>query len=472
MPPEAEPVSSETAGGGEIKGRLVSIGAGAHADYPIDKPILKIGSHSSNDIVLTDTTVSRYHATISRRRGRFVLTDLGSTNGTTLNGKRVSGAVTLKRGDEVRFGAVRLGFIAAGDTVARARPSLTGFGIMLAAMLAIGFFAARYFLGPHPIHTATQAIDKSLGEKRTTEVANQASTVAPAAPSAVATTPPPQGPQPPWLARLNQYREAAKLPAVGEDDGLSSGDKKHVAYLVTNYSSQIVRGNLPGLEMHQESSGKPDYSAEGLNAAQHSDVDFLWWKGKTPETETWAVDDWITGPFHRLPLLSPRLESVGYAQDCHNQLCVGAMNAQSDIEAGGAGFYKSPIVFPPEGTVLSLKWFTAEVPNPLTSCANYTKPTGIPITLQLGNFVAIKMDSYSLRQVDPAGDSVEVDACGFDSSTYTNPDPAMQAAARETLNAFGAVVVVPREPLLAGAEYKASITVNGHPYDWHFSAAP
>jgi FHA domain len=472
MASQPETIPPETASAGEVRGRLVSIGGGAHVEYPLDKPMLKVGSHPSNDIVLNETTVSRYHATISRKLGRFVLTDLDSTNGTTVNGRRITGSTTLKRGDELRFGATRFGFMAAGETIARTSAlNPTRIAIVLLAMFIAGFAAARYFLGPHPIHTATVEIKKSLSEKSASTSAASATTAAlPEATSSVSVV---TGPQPPWLQQLNYYREMAKLPAITEDGGLTAGDEKHVAYLVTNYGDEVRKGILPGLEMHQESDSKPGYTPVGLNAAQHSDVDFMWWKGRTPTMETWAVDDWITGAFHRLPLLSPRLEHVGYAQDCENNLCVAAMNAQSDVlRTSGATLYRTPVAFPPDGSVLGLKWFTAEMPNPLSACPGYSKPTGVPVTLQLGNQIAIKLDSYSLQQVDPSGAATDVETCGFDSSTYTSPDPAIQAAARETLNAFGAVVIVPREPFIPGAHYRVSLTASGKSYEWKFSVSP
>ena len=478
MASQPESVQNEPTSTGEVRGRLVSIGDGSHVEYPLDKPLLKVGSHTSNDIVLNETTVSRYHATISRKLGRFVLTDLGSTNGTTVNGRRISGSTTLKRGDEVRFGATRFGFMAAGDAAPRTGGfSPTRIALVLAAMFAVGFAAARYFFGPHPIHTATVAIKRSLDDKAAREKAevenpppSGAESPAPAAEPSLAVV---GGPQPEWLQRLNFYREMAKQPAITEDGGLTTGDEKHVAYLVSNYGDEVRHGILPGLEMHQESDGKPGFTSQGLNAAQHSDVDFMWWRGRTPTMGTWAIDDWITGAFHRLPLLSPRLEHVGYAQDCENNLCVAAMNAQSDVaRAASASLYKTPVEFPPAGAVLGLKWFTAEMPNPLSACPNYTKPTGVPITIQLGNFIAIKLGPFSIKQLDASGAATEIDACGFDSSTYTNPDPAIQQAARDTLNAYGAVVVVPREPLIPGSRYGVSLTANGHPYNWQFSVAP
>lgn len=56
-----------------------------------------------NNIVLEDSAVSAFHAKIRLERGRFVLYDLASTNGTSINGRRVQ-KQTLMDGDEVVIG--------------------------------------------------------------------------------------------------------------------------------------------------------------------------------------------------------------------------------------------------------------------------------------------------------------------------------------------------------------------------------
>ncbi|HVY62972.1 MAG TPA: FHA domain-containing protein, partial [Planctomycetota bacterium] len=52
-------------------------------------PIIFVGRNESNDICLPSLRVSKRHASIQQRLGRLYLTDLGSTNGTYVNGTRV-----------------------------------------------------------------------------------------------------------------------------------------------------------------------------------------------------------------------------------------------------------------------------------------------------------------------------------------------------------------------------------------------
>ena len=72
-----------------------------------------IGRLSSNDVVLSDPNVSRKHAELRKDGNRWVLVDLGSTNGTSVNGK-VSVEHSLNDGDRLGFGTSELIFRTAG----------------------------------------------------------------------------------------------------------------------------------------------------------------------------------------------------------------------------------------------------------------------------------------------------------------------------------------------------------------------
>ncbi len=68
-----------------------------------------IGRLESNEISVPDPGISRHHADIHLEDRRFILTDLGTTNGTFLNGKRIAEA-ELKDGDRISIGKVSLIF--------------------------------------------------------------------------------------------------------------------------------------------------------------------------------------------------------------------------------------------------------------------------------------------------------------------------------------------------------------------------
>jgi pSer/pThr/pTyr-binding forkhead associated (FHA) protein len=78
-------------------------------EIPVDRDWLVIGRGRTADLVLSEATISRAHAAIGYEKGRFFVQDLGSTNGTGVNGKREP-RTTLSDGDEVQLGKLLLQF--------------------------------------------------------------------------------------------------------------------------------------------------------------------------------------------------------------------------------------------------------------------------------------------------------------------------------------------------------------------------
>ncbi len=75
-------------------------------NYRIEKPIINIGRQLSNDIIVEDKRVSRYHAQIKYQPdGQFVIFDLGSTNGITINTTPHMRQHTLRNGDHFTIGS-------------------------------------------------------------------------------------------------------------------------------------------------------------------------------------------------------------------------------------------------------------------------------------------------------------------------------------------------------------------------------
>lgn len=96
---------------------VVQRGPGAGSRYLLDRDLSTVGRHPESEIFLDDITVSRRHVEFRRTGEGFRVHDVGSLNGTYLNGDRVDDAL-LQNGDEVRIGKFRLIFFAsdAGDT--------------------------------------------------------------------------------------------------------------------------------------------------------------------------------------------------------------------------------------------------------------------------------------------------------------------------------------------------------------------
>ena len=72
--------------------------------FPLEGDQLVIGRDASNSIAINDAEISRKHSRLLFQGGKYVLEDLGSTNGTFVNGQRLAGPVVLKPGDVVSLG--------------------------------------------------------------------------------------------------------------------------------------------------------------------------------------------------------------------------------------------------------------------------------------------------------------------------------------------------------------------------------
>lgn len=102
----------------EIIGRMVEgpggVGAGSIVlpsgdRFELTESIVTIGRHPDSNLVLGDPNVSRNHAEIRPQGDRYVVVDLGSTNGSRVNGARVDTQV-LQDGDELTFGNTKMRF--------------------------------------------------------------------------------------------------------------------------------------------------------------------------------------------------------------------------------------------------------------------------------------------------------------------------------------------------------------------------
>ena len=89
---------------------LVQRGPDAGARFLLDTDVVTVGRHPDSDIFLDDISVSRRHATFTRTPAGYVISDLGSLNGSYVNRDRIDSDVVLSGGDEVQIGKYRLIF--------------------------------------------------------------------------------------------------------------------------------------------------------------------------------------------------------------------------------------------------------------------------------------------------------------------------------------------------------------------------
>ena len=108
--PTATPTSAADTQGHQVRPRLAGATLEAVTNYSFEPFTLlgltTFGRSTANSLALDHPTVSKRHARIRLVDGEFILEDLGSSNGTAINGKRLSGPVKLTNGDRIAFGEV------------------------------------------------------------------------------------------------------------------------------------------------------------------------------------------------------------------------------------------------------------------------------------------------------------------------------------------------------------------------------
>jgi hypothetical protein len=276
--------------------------------------------------------------------------------------------------------------------------------------------------------------------------------------------------EPLWLSELNLWRRMAGLEIVIENARLSYGSEEHARYLVVQGPPAIAgfraydRTIGPGA--HLENSHSPFYTSVGAEAAiggplaadviQGADVA---WEGRS---EAGDIDNLIVAPFHRLSLLAPWAQIVGYGSFGEYPRRAAALALRGSLRRRRRG---EPIEFPPANSDIPLGALRgSEWPNPVAPCAGYERPVGLPITLQFGRRFVLQ--SYSLRD-KWSGDALA--SCGFDALTYRNPDALQQKRGRELLTAYGAIVLIPRKPLLSGHQYLVFARTSLGRFEWAFT---
>ncbi len=440
-------------------------------EFPLAKAEVTVGSEKGNALQLRDQTVSRRHAVIRPSGSTHELRDLKSTNGTFVNERRIERPTLLKDGDHVRFGAVDFVYLdpqAGRAAIKRRRIGLVPMIELLLILFAAGFGLTEYFLNRQLVDASIRkvthreiAIPTTIAKTQPQPAAKTATNPTPvrAASVEVAPTPKVSAPRTDWLGRINYYRAMAALETVRNDPKLSGGCFNHARYLLENYTAIIKGGGILGSAGHDEEPEKKGYTQDGASCAGNGDV--AW--GCGPFTELDAVDHWVEGPFHRLGLLNPALDSAGFGEFENDGCWASAVRlpAHPRFET-----YEHPIEFPADGSTIALTWRGGEWPNPLDGCPGYSEPVGLPITIQLGHFFYPRLLSHSLTE-----SGVMVEHCAYDAKGYAARDLYMQEYARQVLHSFSAIVLIPRHPLAAGKNYAVSVTANGQTYSWSFKTA-
>jgi adenylate cyclase len=139
---------------------------GQKREFRLDTlPVCRIGRGEQSSIVLTgDVKVSRNHAVVQRMdTGEYYLTDLGSRNGTVLNGRLVVSPTSLRNGDIIRMGGYEFVFVQEEEAAFAPLPSLTEENttvLVSMRLLTVLVIDIRNFTG----------LTMELGESKTSEM--------------------------------------------------------------------------------------------------------------------------------------------------------------------------------------------------------------------------------------------------------------------------------------------------------------
>lgn len=104
--------------GGKSPMLVAKEGVMAGQKWAIEKDVVVIGRDESCDVMLPERPISRHHAEIRWQDCQYILHDLGSKNGTCLNGQEIDGPHPLQDGDEIQIALqVKLLFVGVDATV-------------------------------------------------------------------------------------------------------------------------------------------------------------------------------------------------------------------------------------------------------------------------------------------------------------------------------------------------------------------
>jgi pSer/pThr/pTyr-binding forkhead associated (FHA) protein len=88
---------------------LVSTGGRPPIQFDLGDAVIGIGRASDNDVIVDDSEVSRHHCQLKLQHGAYSFADLGSRNGSWVNGQRVT-EIALGPGDLIRIGSTEIEF--------------------------------------------------------------------------------------------------------------------------------------------------------------------------------------------------------------------------------------------------------------------------------------------------------------------------------------------------------------------------
>jgi len=300
------------------------------------------------------------------------------------------------------------------------------------------------------------------------------------------------------IERVTYYRRFLKLPAVTEDTAMSARALEQARAQLQTLSASASRGS--GLV--SEANGGPGVrvtSKSGYGAGGGGNpttiLAIAGVSGSLSGGE--IIDRMMAMPFTALRIIDPQLVKIGFGLQCDAGSCVAIMSPRRGLdkptrlelyEPSDADRFWNPnlgpipptpgrlmaaVEFPPDGGLMpKLAYSGGDWPSPLAACPEYSTPSGPPIILQLGK--GASGDNPEISSPALTRDGQRVDACLIQASSFGrgDNDEAKKNPAREDLSAFGAVIMIPREPLAPASRYAVSMTADSTNYSWSFRTQP
>ena len=241
---------------------------------------------------------------------------------------------------------------------------------------------------------------------------------------------------------VDHYRASVGLPAATLDAKLSKACMEHAEYMRLNKDSDAVAG----LNAHRQRPNLRGASALGAACGAAADLFF-----SVSDLEV-AVDGWMSGLYHRRPILSPTLDriGVGYARLPDSSYMAALMFVDTNSLDVAS---KWPIGYPADNQGGVPLEFGGEVPDPVPGGAR----AGYPITIQFPPFDMLTGVRATL-----------VDGSGKDVAFYLS-DP--EHPATSLFGQYGVVCLIPKLPLRPETRYEVRVdaTWNGKANTWRWS---
>lgn len=300
-------------------------------------------------------------------------------------------------------------------------------------------------------------------------------------------------------ARVNYYRAMAKLPPIVDDPAISAGAYNHARYLVKNgiaggdivLDGQQLRIHTPQDAFRWEVKGKPFYTDDGASAGRNA---VILAAREINLSGAEFVDRLMTMPFSGLIPMVPQFSLAGLGAYCDPGQCAIVIAGRFALEKSvrialydgppsdrlwnpslgliplETGRLRAPVEFPPDGAKVNLQLYAGDdYPDPLASCPGYKAPTGIPISIQLGQGYgpdgSLEVSSHLVSR-----DGVEIETCLITAASYVGRNAEQTEVVKVALARGGAAMILPHEPLAPGS-YKVALEEAGKLYEWGFTVA-